>query len=297
MSDSYIKKSLEGFAVRSVLLTMQAQQDLYLGNPYLHGDRWRGGFGQALRDISCHKPISSNDCSQCSKKAECFYTYFFAIDIPHPYIIVNDLSNAAEISDQETFKVIVRLFGFAISETDRVIQAFERLGRLGIGAKRGRFGLISAQTLDINFHKFFMHEMHTRTIVLQLETPLKLKQERKDLYYGNIDFQTFFRLLLKRIINLNNIYGRGKEFDKETIETEKQALINKAKGIHIRQATKWVDLMRYSSRQATRLKIGGVIGSLVFTGALEDFYDFLKIGEVIHAGLHTTSGFGRYRII
>lgn len=297
MRYSYIKQSLEDFSVRSLLLTMQAKEDIYLGDAYSQGDKWRGGFGQALRDIVCYKKWDGDDCSKCDKRGECFYFLFFVIDIPHPYIIANDLSIVSTITAGQTFRLQVKLIGFASNETDRVIHAFKRLGMLGVGTKRGRYELVSAQTLDISLYECFMQDAEKESLVMQLDTPLKLKQERGELCYGRLRFGVFFRLLLKRIINLNNIYGRGRQFEKQAIEAEKQALIAKAKEIESKEATRWIDLMRYSSRQSKRLKIGGIIGSVVFSGKLDDFYPYLKIGEVLHAGLHTTSGFGRYRII
>ncbi len=276
---------------------MQAKQDIYFGNPYSQGDKWRGGFGQALRDLTCLTQSRSEDCNHCDKKATCFYFLFFAIDIPHPYIIANDLSITSTMQAGKIFTLQIKLIGFACNELDIVVKAFDKLGKLGIGAKRGRYELISVQSTDICLHDFFTSKPKIDTVVLQLDTPLKLKHDNGELCYGDLNFAFFFNLLLKRIINLNNIYGSGREFQKQAVETEKQALIAKAKEIQSKEATRWVDLVRYSSRQLKRHKIGGIIGSIVFTGMLNGFYPYLKIGEVLHAGLHTTSGFGRYRII
>ncbi|MCX8070787.1 MAG: CRISPR system precrRNA processing endoribonuclease RAMP protein Cas6 [Thermodesulfovibrionales bacterium] len=297
MASSYFKQSLEGFCVRSLLLTMQARQDIELGNPYSQGDKWRGGFGQSLRQICCLNPFAKSDCNTCLKKAECFYYFFFAIDIPHPYIIETDTSTKSPVVEGQTMTVKIKLIGIASKETEKVILAFKRLEQVGIGAKRGRFELISVHSLDMHIQDLFKQNLHTKSLVLQLETPLKLKQGQGELNYDQFNFENFFRLLLKRIINLNNIYGNGKDFDKQTIQSEKDFLLTRAQDIQTQDAIRWIDLERYSSRQSKRLKIGGIIGAVTLKGDLDELYPFLKIGEVIHAGIHTTSGFGRYRII
>ncbi|MFQ3574596.1 MAG: CRISPR system precrRNA processing endoribonuclease RAMP protein Cas6, partial [Thermodesulfovibrionales bacterium] len=297
MATSYLAQSLDDFTVRSLLLTMQAREDIHLGDIYIQGDRWRAAFGKTLRDITCLEKQSASNCNHCHKRGQCFFYLFFLIDIPHPYIIANDLTTTSTVMADKTFGLQVKLIGFASKDTDTVIHAFRRIGARGIGTNRGKYDLISAQILDIPIHEYFKLGNDTTSVVLQLDTPLKLKQGHGGLCYGSLSFETFFRLLLKRIINLNNIYGRGKDFDKHLIMAEKQTLTTKAKEIQSKEATQWIDLMRYSSRQSKRLKIGGIIGSIVFSGMLKDFYPYLKIGEVLHAGLHTTSGFGRYRII
>ena len=45
------------------------------------------------------------------------------------------------------------------------------------------------------------------------------------------------------------------------------------------------------------MKIGGQLGIIKYYGDLSQFYPFLKIGEIVGVGQHTTSGFGRYSLI
>jgi CRISPR/Cas system endoribonuclease Cas6 (RAMP superfamily) len=57
---------------------------------------------------------------------------------------------------------------------------------------------------------------------------------------------------------------------------------------------KWVDLQRYSRRQNTRLKIGGIIGWQTFSGdALSEFIPMLRLMEWLHVGKLTTMGLGK----
>jgi CRISPR/Cas system endoribonuclease Cas6 (RAMP superfamily) len=83
----------------------------------------------------------------------------------------------------------------------------------------------------------------------------------------------------------------------ERIEPEEQALFTLAGKIETKAYTKWRDFNRFSSRQHKSLKIGGQLGIIRYNGEIARFYPSLKLGEVLGAGQHTTSGFGRYRLM
>jgi len=59
---------------------------------------------------------------------------------------------------------------------------------------------------------------------------------------------------------------------------------------------KWFDWERYSARQDTRMKLGGVIGRIAFKGEIGEFMPFIKLGEFLHVGKGTTFGLGKYEI-
>ena len=49
--------------------------------------------------------------------------------------------------------------------------------------------------------------------------------------------------------------------------------------------TRWVDWERYSSRQDTRMKLGGFVGEVVYEGNLAPFLPYLVLGEMLHVGI------------
>jgi CRISPR/Cas system endoribonuclease Cas6 (RAMP superfamily) len=87
------------------------------------------------------------------------------------------------------------------------------------------------------------------------------------------------------------------DFDRDKIETESRRLQSLAESIKTDSYTEWKDYRRFSSRQNKSMKIGGLIGLIKLSGDLSPFYPYLKIGEVIGVGQHTTSGFGRYKLM
>ncbi|MDK2820086.1 MAG: hypothetical protein PWP31_51 [Clostridia bacterium] len=62
------------------------------------------------------------------------------------------------------------------------------------------------------------------------------------------------------------------------------------------QDTRWVDWERYSSRQDTRMKLGGVVGKVTYQGELAELWPLLIIGQWTHVGKAVTFGMGKYRV-
>lgn len=59
---------------------------------------------------------------------------------------------------------------------------------------------------------------------------------------------------------------------------------------------RWYDWERYSVRQDTRMKLGGVVGRGTYKGDLQSFLPLLHLGEVVHVGKGTSFGLGKYEI-
>ncbi len=56
------------------------------------------------------------------------------------------------------------------------------------------------------------------------------------------------------------------------------------------------DWERYSNRQRTRMKLGGVVGSATYAGEVAPFLPLLALGEWLHVGKGATFGLGKYQI-
>ncbi len=56
----------------------------------------------------------------------------------------------------------------------------------------------------------------------------------------------------------------------------------------------WRDWERYSTRQAVRMKMGGLIGDIGYKGNIEPFMSILQAGEILHVGKGTSFGLGKY---
>ncbi len=295
---SYLKESLSVFSALKVEFTLFPLETIHLGPDEVKGDRWRGCFGEALRRRACAFRWKEIDCNKCDVRGDCLYHGYFFIDRPHPYVMLPELDGKRVYNTGERMLLEMVLIGAAAEHVDKFVMTVEEMGRMGIGGGRGRFRVNSVVAEDsIDASGFFEEEPLTVDhCTIELLTPLKIKEGIKGLNYSNLSFETFFRLLIKRIINLNNLYCNGRGFNKERIEPEKQNLFTLAGEIETKTYTEWRDFNRFSSRQHKSLKIGGQIGIIRYNGEIGRFYPYLKMGEVLGVGQHTTSGFGRYRI-
>lgn len=59
----------------------------------------------------------------------------------------------------------------------------------------------------------------------------------------------------------------------------------------------WQDWARYSSRQKTRMQVGGLMGSITLSGGdLASWWPLLWLCQWLHLGKFTSMGLGRYRL-
>ena len=127
-------------------------------------------------------------------------------------------------------------------------------------------------------------------VTLLFLTPLRVK-ERGDLVV-NLTFPTLITRLIERIDVLSYLYCDGPPPEDD------QELLKKAQGIEARaKSLRWYDWERYSNRQKMRMRMGGLIGTITFSGNLAPFMPYLRLGQYIHVGHGTTFGLGRYEIV
>lgn len=298
----YLQKSLASFTPTTVEFILEACERVNLGEDDIKGDRWRGGIGDAMRLIECKDP-DKNNCLICSERSDCLYRKCFIHSKqktpPRPYIIRPELDSKSLYDKGSQMRLEITLLGDAMLHTYRFIKAIEYLGKQGIGTGRGRFNVVDVVTKPpLDFQQMFTnHKTGGDTCRIELLTPLKIKTKEEGIHFSKLPFQTFIRLLLKRIINLNNIYYNGGNYGRSLIKEALGDLVLLSESITAMTPAKWQDFTRYSSRQDKLLKIGGLRGFIMISGNISTFYPFLRIGETVGVGQHTTSGFGRYKII
>ena len=295
--------------------------------PQYKGSTFRGGFGHNLRRTVCIN--RREDCSRCILQAKCIYCYIFETkppedsrlktyfsDVPHPYILVPPVTEREFFKPDETFRFELILIGKAIDYLPYFLFVFIQLGKNGIGKEKGRFyiesvfnerfgeeaeiydhrsGCLSRNIQIYTSESFFplwkeFLSANPEQITIRLLTPLRIK------IAGHLsdDFTFFdlFRALLNRLYMLTYFHcgNRFERKHKELLELSKEIEM-------VEKNLYWQDWLRYSSRQKTRMKIGGVMGEFTIKGRLMPFLPFLKIGEYIHIGKATSMGLGRYEIV
>jgi CRISPR-associated endoribonuclease Cas6 len=130
----------------------------------------------------------------------------------------------------------------------------------------------------------------TKQVKIKFLTPVRIKVNSR--YTTDITFLTLIKSILRRLALLS-LYYFDKKIEVDFGKILGEASLVKTKSSHI----KWVDFERYSTRQKTRMKLGGVIGEVVYEGNIANFVPLLKIGELTHIGKNTTFGLGKYEVI
>lgn len=306
--------------------TIEAIDELNL--PYYKGSTFRGGFGMAFKRIVC--ALKRQDCGDCMLKSKCIYAYVFETSpvasssegpeimnmhkyekIPHPFVIEPPETNSKTCNSGDSLNFNLLLIGRAVDYLPYFIYTFDELGRTGIGKGRGRYRLVEVRRLKtraivysgddriirqsdvdtIEIPDDLKPEELLGSLSIRFITPLRIKYNR-DLVVRP-EFHILIRNLLRRLGLLYYFHCGNKKpkWDHKTI-------INHATEIEIKSSSlKWLDWERYSSRQDSRMRLGGLIGEITYYGDIKPFLPLLRAGEILHAGKNTSFGLGRYEII
>ncbi|MGB9716175.1 MAG: CRISPR system precrRNA processing endoribonuclease RAMP protein Cas6, partial [Thermodesulfovibrionales bacterium] len=109
----------------------------------------------------------------------------------------------------------------------------------------------------------------------------------------DLEFHILIRNLLRRLSLLSYFHCGG-----EPAELDFKKIIEMAKRVNLKERNlRWYDWERYSTRQDTRMKMGGFVGDIIFEGYIEPFMPFIKAGEILHVGKGTSFGLGKYEIV
>nr|WP_255531416.1 CRISPR system precrRNA processing endoribonuclease RAMP protein Cas6 [Nitratiruptor sp. YY09-18] len=64
----------------------------------------------------------------------------------------------------------------------------------------------------------------------------------------------------------------------------------------VKKDLKFMDFSRYSNRQKTKMKVGGIVGEIVVDGLDKQTYELLKYGEIVGVGKLGSFGLGKIEV-
>ncbi|MEW5920378.1 MAG: CRISPR system precrRNA processing endoribonuclease RAMP protein Cas6 [Bacillota bacterium] len=290
--------------------------------PPYKGATFRGGFGSVFRRMTC--AVHRQDCQDCTLREECPYAYIFETgppphtdalskyeSIPRPFVLEPPLETKRDYLPGEMLHFHLILIGRAGRYLPYFIIVFREMGEAGLGQGRRPFSLAevaacgleeevpiyAAETgvvknLDLSYSgKQLLERLPEKAarIRLAFDTPVQLKDQGKTV--SRPDFHIFFRQALRRISSLA-YFHQG-----EPLRVDYPALAERSRQVALTEnTTRRHDWERYSRRQQQRLNMGGLVGTVVYEGALDEFLPFLVLGEQVHVGKNTVFGLGKYRI-
>jgi hypothetical protein len=296
--------------------------------PAYTGSMFRGAFGMALKQAVC--VTRTYDCPPCLLKDRCLYPYMFETPpphgsrvmrkytaAPHPFVFEPPVGGIT-VPAGRPLVVGITLFGKAIASLSHFIFALEQLGRHGLGGRRvsctlttvngwldgQQWTLYSAddrvprsavgfeQALNLPLHPVALsiEKSPSQEVTVEFLTPLRVRYDSR--LANDMPFHVLFRNLLRRIGHLSYFHCAG-----DPSEMDFRQWIELALGVEtVDHDLRWFDWERYSSRQQSTMRMGGLIGRVTFKGNLAPFYPFLRVGEIAHAGKGTSFGLGRFRL-
>ena len=279
--------------------------------PRYPGSAIRGLLGHGLRRILCITRQPS--CNGCAFALRCGYVRLFESPAagnratPHAWVL--DMPELpARQREVRRFEFGMSLTGDAAQHLPWLVQALEHAGRLGFGSESTPFSLAAIrremhagsgewQTLNrVTLPRLPLNEVPAlppmpSAILLHLQTPLRLKRDGRLITPRQFSMRLFLNALRLRLRNLIEYHGVG---DESIVLPE---LPPKPEAMLQRQALRWMDWTRYSNRQRTRMKLGGLVGELELDmRGREEWWPLLQAGQWLHMGKQTSMGLGQYRI-
>lgn len=298
-------------------LVLRVRSEIVL--PHYKGSTLRGGFGEALRRVSC----LGSRCT-CRLGQPCAYTYLFESPppedhqlpsfnnaVPQPFVIEPPLDGKAVYAEGDTIEFHLVLIGRGIQHLPYIVVAFEELGRIGLGKGRGHYSLeavwgVGQERDSLIFdgirRRFVGHAVpivmngnaagashDTGQVRLRFLTPTRLREDGK--LATRLDFSLLSRALYRRCAALAHFHC-GAESD-----LDGHRLLALADQVVIAwQDLRWWDWERFSARQGCRMKLGGIVGEITYDGPIGPFLGLLQWGTLLHVGKTTSFGNGLFTL-
>lgn len=313
---------LKSFRLAQYRIILKAKEPILM--PRYSGSTLRGGFGHAFKKIVCTKGLI--ECKDCMLNSVCPYSYVFETspteiatqlrtysDIPRPFII-DPLETYGNYKPNEIMEFRLTLIGRGIDYLPYFLVSFNELGEIGIGRGRGRFQLTKViadsgidkdrsvysyetamvNNLDATLHFSDIQKesdgLSKDQITLLFLTPARMLSEGR--LSEDLTFRIFMQRLIGRISALSYFHCG------QSLEMDFKQFLSQAEQIEtIKSSLYWHDWRRYSLRQDTQMKLGGILGEITYKGDLEPFLPFIALGQYIHVGKNVTFGLGKYCII
>ena len=255
--------------------------------PFFAGSMLRGALGVALKRVVCINP--SYRCQGCFAADNCIYFDFYEKENSyHPYRVVSPLG-------MDRLEFSLYLYEESISKLPYILSSIKKaLEEVGLGREKRVLKIANIKVLNKSIYekgefstkvsiepKSFEIDEFYEDVTLKFTLPLRIKSKNR---------------LSKEVvlpILINSIHNRYMELKGK----ERSKLNYIVKGEIEKSSMRHLDLVRYSNRQKSRMRLGGLIGSISLKGVDKQTYAYLKLGEILGAGKQTVFGLGSYMLI
>jgi len=257
-----------------------------LPHPFI-GSTLRGAFGVSLKKVVCINP--SYKCEGCFAKDNCLYYDFYEDkNRAHQYRFDFNLN-------QYNYDFSLYLFEDATKSLPYVISSIHKMfTEIGIGVKREKFNInkitCDGKTIyeddsfdlsDVYPQSFEIDEFYDK-FTLKFITPLRMKYQGK-LLNKKPPLENLLYSIQNRLNEIKRLPKTKLTFTPSYKEVSHQVV--------------FMDQTRRSSRQKTKLQIGGVVGEIKYQDVDENSQILLQLGEIIGVGKQCVFGMGKIEIV
>ncbi|MCU7960119.1 MAG: CRISPR system precrRNA processing endoribonuclease RAMP protein Cas6 [gamma proteobacterium symbiont of Bathyaustriella thionipta] len=288
--------------------------------PAYTGSSWRGLLGHGLRRAVC--VMRDTECAHCLLAGGCAHAFIFESlaggrnagkgpdHIPPPYILHLGLQDRQSYSKGDSLCLEIRLIGKANDYLPYLIHAFYLAGELGIGRDKARFDVtkVKAATIDsLGWETVYSQGGQVTDLPattgatipspatasrITLTTPLRVKHHGHFLNPNTFDSQHLFNSLARRLAEMNAHYGHA-----EPSISWRELLAQQKPPQATESRLQWHEWTRYSSRQKSKMQMGGIIGHIDFQPrALQPWMQLLWLWQWLHLGKSSSMGLGAYEL-
>jgi CRISPR-associated endoribonuclease Cas6 len=254
--------------------------DTDLEAPFFVGSMIRGALGVNLKDVVCVNP--SFECEKCFAKDNCLYYEFYEEKNQfHNYALDYRIG-------RKKLKFGLKLFNDSIDKYPYILSAIEKMvTKKGLGKDRKTTQNITIEANDTLIYdkEFKKVEISPKSVVvdkscqvakLKLVTPLRIKKNGKFVVDDSLSIRDILISIVKKKKHFSNIDEKIEEFPTVVMKNIKH-----------------IDLSRYSNRQKTKMKVGGVVGEMVLSNISPQVFALLKYGEITGVGKLNSFGLGK----
>ncbi len=263
------------------------------------------------------------DCGDCALVGSCPYPRIFESrtppgterlrlypQLPTPYLL-EPWSKEFD-TPEGRFNLGLVLFGKASADLHYAVRALQGAGAAGLTAARFQLGLDKVQVelraaADNNNVQPSWVDLHQDGAVesrgghaapvcpaavrIRFVMPLRIRRDGRYVGPGELNFRLFFGNLIRRMSLLCHFFGQD-------IETDFPGLLRASERVETTASeVGWLELSRYSTKQRTSMRLGGIVGFMDVDGReLAPFWPALWFGQWTHAGKACSMGLGRYRL-
>jgi len=275
---------------------------------------FRSVFGNELRKLSCIK--REQNCKVCDLKFQCIYSKIFETPIKKNNEILQNRNFAAHpflfstnknIYDKtRNVKLNLVLIGYTLDYLPYIYYALKRAGEIGIFKSRLKYKIVSIlagdqellqseDSIDNDYKrdKWVLNndsKIVYDNIKIEMVSPLRLKIGGK--YQSKFGYSDFMKAGLRRLDILSKLYGKFDNKNDNILDINDLIIANKKENKHFT----WQELERYSARQKTEMKLGGVVGIMDVEGEFSETELSIIDGiEKFHIGKNTSFGLGQIK--